>query len=191
MNKIIFYTRVSTTTQTVENQIIQAEAAGYQFDQVLSGEGFSGVATKLQGRPEGKRLFDLLRFGDTLVVRWLDRLGRDYDDITTNMRLLIDTGVIIKTLTNHMTFDGTVTDPLQKAVRDAQIAMLAAIAQADIEAKKEAQIFGIQRAKSENKYTGREPAIDPDPVKELRAQVGASETARRLGISRSSVYRLS
>ncbi len=191
MNRTIFYTRVSTTTQTVDNQVMQAEAAGYQFDQVLSDEGVSGVSTRLQERPEGRRLFDLLRAGDTLLVRWLDRLGRDYDDITGNLRSLLRSGVIIKTITNGMVFDGTVTDPLQKAVRDAQIAMLAAIAQADIEAKKEAQKFGIERAKGENKFKGRSAAIDPEEVSKLRKEYGATEAARRLNISRSSIYRLS
>ena len=191
MNRVIFYTRVSTTTQTVENQVMQAKAAGYEFNQVLSDEGVSGVSTKLQERPEGRRLFDLLRSGDTLVVRWVDRLGRDYDDITANLRALLSAGVIIKTLTNNMVFDGTVTEPLQKAVRDAQIAMLAAIAQADIEAKKEAQLYGIQRAKAEDKYKGRKAQIDPEEVSRLRKQYGATEAAKRLGISRTSVYRLS
>ncbi len=191
MNRVIFYTRVSTTTQTVENQVMQAKAAGYEFDQVLSDEGVSGVSTKLQERPEGRRLFDLLRSGDTLVVRWVDRLGRDYDDITANLRALLSAGVIIKTLTNGMVFDGTVTEPLQKAVRDAQIAMLAAIAQADIEAKKEAQLYGIERAKSEDKYKGRKPQIDPEEVARLRKELGATEAAKKLGISRTSVYRLS
>lgn len=191
MTKILFYTRVSTTTQTVENQVDQAADAGYVFDQVLSDSGVSGVSTKLQDRPQGKRLFDLLRAGDILVVRWLDRLGRDYDDITMNMRQLINTGVIIKTLTNAMIFDGTINDPLQKALRDAQIAMLAAIAQAETEAKKDAQQYGIERAKKENKYTGRHPTIDSKKVKQLKAEVGASEAARQLGISRASIYRLS
>jgi DNA invertase Pin-like site-specific DNA recombinase len=35
--------------------------------------GVSGVNTRLADRPEGKRLFDMLRTGDVLVVRWVDR----------------------------------------------------------------------------------------------------------------------
>ena len=50
---------------------------------VLSDHGISGVSTRLVERPEGRRLFDLLRDGDTLVVRWVDRLGRNYADVTT------------------------------------------------------------------------------------------------------------
>jgi putative DNA-invertase from lambdoid prophage Rac len=60
--------------QTIEHQRTQAEKAGFKFDKVVWDEGVSGVSIKLAERPQG-RLFDLLRLGDTLVVRWLDRLG--------------------------------------------------------------------------------------------------------------------
>jgi DNA invertase Pin-like site-specific DNA recombinase len=45
-------------------------------------EGLYGLLVvddcELADRPQGKRLFDILRAGDTLVVRWVDRLGRNY-----------------------------------------------------------------------------------------------------------------
>jgi len=47
-----------------------------KLDLVLADYGVSGVSTRLCERPEGRRLFDILREGDTLVVRWVDRLGR-------------------------------------------------------------------------------------------------------------------
>src|SRR3977135_2622396 len=54
---------------------------GFKLDEVIADGGVSGVSTKLRERPQGRRLFDLLRSGDTLVVRWGDRLGRDCDEI--------------------------------------------------------------------------------------------------------------
>ena len=72
---IVFYARVSTTDQTTAHQAEQARAAGFKMDTVVADEGVSGVSTRLAERPEGKRLFDMLRTGDTLVVRWVDRLG--------------------------------------------------------------------------------------------------------------------
>jgi Resolvase, N terminal domain len=62
-------------------------------------------------RPEGKRLFDMLRAGDTLVVRWVDRLGRNYTDVVDTLREFMRCGVIIKTVINGTTFDGSTTDP--------------------------------------------------------------------------------
>ena len=63
-----------------------------------------------------------------MIVRWADRLGRNYDDATGTIRNLMAEGVVVKTVINAMTFDGSTTDPIQKAVRDAMIAFMAAAA---------------------------------------------------------------
>ena len=63
--------------------------------------------------PEGRRLFDMLRKGDTLVVRWVDRLGRNYADVTDTIREFMRRGVIIRTVINSMTFDGA-TNPAMR-----------------------------------------------------------------------------
>ena len=55
---------------------------------------------------------------DTLVVRWIDRLGRNYQDVTQSVRRFMDMGVIVRTGINGMTFDGSTTGPMQKAMRD-------------------------------------------------------------------------
>jgi hypothetical protein len=86
----------------------------------------SGVHARLAERPEGKRLFDKVRAGDVLVVRWVDRLGRNYDDVCETIRQFMVRGVIIRTVINGMTFDGAPTDPIAKAVRDALIGFRAA-----------------------------------------------------------------
>jgi putative DNA-invertase from lambdoid prophage Rac len=95
---------------------------------VVADNGVSGVSTKLAERPQGKRLFDILRPGDTLVVRWVDRLGRDYRDVSDSIRHFMRDGVIIKTVINSMVFDGATTDPIQQAVREALLAFMAATA---------------------------------------------------------------
>jgi len=72
----------------------------------------------------------MLRSGDTLIVRWVDRLGRNYADVTNIIREFMRRGVIIRTVINNLTFDGAMQDPMQQAVRDAPIAFMAAMAQA-------------------------------------------------------------
>src|SRR4051794_15637697 len=126
----IFYARVSTADQTIEHQEKQARDTGFVIDRVVADYGVSGVSTRLSERSEGKRLFDLLRAGDVLVVRWVDRLGRNYADVTETMREFMRRGVVIKTIINRMTFDGATSDPMQQAVRDALMAFMAASAQA-------------------------------------------------------------
>ena len=75
MSRTILYARVSTAEQILAHQEAQARAAGFQIDEVVADHGVSGVSTKLAERPQGKRLFDMLRKGDVLVVRWTDHLG--------------------------------------------------------------------------------------------------------------------
>jgi DNA invertase Pin-like site-specific DNA recombinase len=160
----ILYARVSTADQTLEHQRTQAEQAGFRLDVVLKDDGVSGVTKALRERPEGRRLFDMLRAGDTLVVRWVDRLGRNYSDVTDNIREFIRRGVTVRTVINGLVFDGATTDPMQAAVRDALIAFMAATAQAQAEASKEAQKAGIAHAKTtqaQTKYRGRKPTFTP------------------------------
>jgi putative DNA-invertase from lambdoid prophage Rac len=93
----VLYCRVSTLDQTLEHQRTQAHQNGFKPDLVLSDQGVSGVSTRLRERPEGRRLFDILREGDTLVVRWVDRLGRNYQDVTDTVREFIRRGIRVET----------------------------------------------------------------------------------------------
>src|SRR5271154_6659417 len=105
----ILYARVSTLEQTIEHQRSQAEVAGFIIEEGVADNGVSGVSTRLVERPEGRRLFDKLRAGDVLVVRWVDRLGRNYEDVCDAIRQFMGRGVIIRTVINNFTFDGATT----------------------------------------------------------------------------------
>jgi putative DNA-invertase from lambdoid prophage Rac len=195
MSQTIFYARVSTTDQNIDHQATQAKAAGFTIDRVIADHGVSGVSTRLADRPEGKRLFDVLRKGDTLVVRWVDRLGRNYQDVTDTIREFMRRGVIIKTVINGMTFDGATSDPIQQAVRDALIGFMAATAQAQAEATKEAQKAGIAAVKGDPVvYRGRKPSFDQktlDMVRDmLTTGAGTTDIARATGLTRQTVIRV-
>lgn len=191
----ILYARVSTTEQNLAHQRTQAEAAGFMLDEVVADEGESGLTTRLADRPQGRRLFDLLRRGDTLVVRWVDRLGRNYQDVTDTIRDFMRRGVVIRTVINGLTFDGATQDPMQQAVRDALIAFMAATAQAQAEALKEAQKAGIEAARGKiDTYRGRKPSYDQAKLAEvldMQGQgLGASAIAKASGLSRAAVRRI-
>jgi DNA invertase Pin-like site-specific DNA recombinase len=196
MSKTILYARTSTADQTVEIQRQQAEHAGFVVDQVIEDAGVSGVQTSLAERPNGKRLFDILRDGDTLVVRWVDRLGRNYDDIQTNIREFINRGVTIKTVINNMVFDAKPTDAMAKAVRDAMLSFMSAMAEAQTMAMKEAQAAGIENAKANNPlaYRGRKPSYTFDQVLEVMEKfehgIGVNQIAREVGLSKFAVSRI-
>lgn len=192
----ILYGRVSTVEQTSAHQLSQAKAAGFKVDETVFDNGSSGVSTRLIERPEGRRLFDKLRHGDVLVVRWVDRLGRNYDDVCDTIREFMRRGVVIKTVINGMTFDGATKDPVQKAVRDALIAFMAATAQAQAEATKAAQRAGIEHAKASGKraYLGRKPSFDRRQFNTVREMLGrktaVAQIAKDTGLTRQTIYRI-
>lgn len=190
-----FYARVSTAEQTLDHQVTQAEEAGFEIDEVLADHGVSGIQQTLQERPEGKRLFDKLRHGDILVVRWIDRLGRNYEDVTDVIRHFIRSGVTVQTVINRMAFDGTTANPVQQAVRDALIGFLAATAQAQAEAGKIAQRAGIEAAKKDpRKYLGRKPNFDRQTFRAVQDLIGkglgVTAVATEVGLSRQTVMRM-
>jgi DNA invertase Pin-like site-specific DNA recombinase len=193
--RTVLYCRVSTAAQNIASQEEQARAAGFAIDEVVSDNGVSGLSTRLVEREQGKRLFDLLRAGDILVVRWIDRLGRNYADVCDTIREFMRRGVVIKTVINGLTFDGATKDPMQQAVRDALIGFMAAMSQAQAEATKESQRAGIEHAKAAaDAYLGRKPsftALQLEAVRDLLTKgVAIGTIASATGLTRQTVYRI-
>ena len=195
--RTVLYARVSTSEQTIAHQRSQAEAAGFKIDEIVSDEGVSGVSVRLADRPQGRRLFDILRAGDTLVVRWVDRLGRNYADVTDTIREFMRRGVVVRTIINGLVFDGATTDPMQAAVRDALIGFMAALSQAQAEATKEAQKAGVAHAKAKgdaSPYRGRKPSFTREQMNTVRDMLGqgsgVSAVAEATGLKRQTVYRI-
>jgi len=193
----ILYARVSTAEQTIDHQLAHAKSAGFSIDEVVADNGVSGLHTRLVERPEGRRLFDKLRAGDVLVVRWVDRLGRNYEDVCDTIREFMRRGVVIRTVINNFTFDGATRDPMQQAVRDALIGFMAATSQAQAEATKAAQRAGIEHAKQsgERAYLGRKPSYTREQFAKVRAMlgqqaVGIAQIAKETGLTRQAVYRI-
>jgi putative DNA-invertase from lambdoid prophage Rac len=139
----------------------------------------------------------VLREGDLLVVRWVDRLGSNYADVTDTIREFIRRGVVIRTVINGLIFDGATKDPMQQAVRDSLIAFMAATAQAQAEATKEAQKAGIAHALENDdgkKYRGRKPTFHLEQFRLvqnlLRQGTSISAIAKTTGVKRQSIYRI-
>ena len=161
------------------------------------------LSTRLAERPGGRRLFDILRKGDVLVVRWIDRLGRNYEDVVDNIREFVRRGIVIRTVISNFTIDGTTRDPMQKAIRDALIGFMAAVGEAQAEATKLAMKAGIAKAKAETLSViaanfgitwGRKPSFDRQQLETVRVllgqSIGISETAKKARVSRQTVYRI-
>lgn len=173
------YARVSTTNQDLTIQREALRAAGCD---VIREEKRSG--TKIQGRDELATLLEFLRDGDTLVVTRLDRLARSMDDLSAIARRLQEKGVTLRA-TEQPVDTGS-------AAGKAFFQMLGVFAEFETNLRKERQMEGIAKAKTAGVYKGRKPSIDAEEVKRLRDAegMGATEIAKRLGVARSSVYRV-
>jgi len=181
----IFYLRVSTNEQHTDNQLNALTEAGFSPDRVFKDEAVSG-RTEALSRPQWKLCFEYLRAGDTLVVYAVDRLGRSTVDCLNTINALELKGVRVVFLKQG--FD-TAT-PAGKLA----LTMFSAFAEFENEIRRERQMAGISRMKAEGKATGRPVSLSKDQVvkgKALLAEgVPKAQVARRLGVNRSTVYRL-
>ncbi|MGR3760637.1 recombinase family protein [Roseobacteraceae bacterium NS-SX3] len=173
------YARVSTTDQDLTIQRDALKAAGCE---IIREEKISG--TSRQGRDELKTLLEFVRDGDTLVVTRLDRLARSMDDLSSIARELQEKGVALK----------ATEQPVDtcSAAGKAFFQMLGVFAEFETNLRRERQMEGISKAKAAGVYKGRKPSINVAEVKRLRdvEGMGATEIAKKLGIARTSVYRV-
>ncbi|WP_373991615.1 recombinase family protein [Duganella sp. BuS-21] len=192
--KTIYYGRISTTEgQTSASQYDDAAKHGVQPKHVHIDEGVSGYHVAPTDRAEWKRVMDKLSDGGVLYVRWLDRISRRYDELHSVMQSLMKMGVKVVCTLNGMEFDGTATEPMLKATRDAVLAFMAAQGEADYLNRREMQKRGIEVAKAtqDGRYKGRSKTLNPVEVKAWRAEHGKSiaATAEHFAISVATVKR--
>jgi DNA invertase Pin-like site-specific DNA recombinase len=177
---MIGYARTSTLDQQAgfEAQLRDLEAAGCTK---LFQEQVSSVGT----RPQLDACLDYVREGDTLVVTKLDRLARSTAHLLTITETIEAKGAALRILNLNLD-TSTATGKLM-------LTMLGAVAEFERSMMVERQREGIAKAKAAGKYKGRAPTARAKAaqVHALQAEgVGPAEIARRLGIGRSSVYRV-
>ncbi|WP_064603181.1 recombinase family protein [Photobacterium sp. J15] len=179
------YCRVSTTEQTVENQILAIRAAGFEIeDHRVISETVSG-STKSMKREQFKMMVEhKLERGDTLVVLKLDRLGRDSIDCQQTIELLINRGIKVVCL------DLPIPD-LSSAEGKLMLQMFSAFAEFERNRIRERTKLGLLRTRAEGKKLGRPAAIaTTERVQVCKSQgFSQSKTAQALGIGIATVKR--
>ncbi|MFS1465528.1 recombinase family protein [Vibrio lentus] len=134
--KEIAYLRVSTKDQQIASQEVDIKKS-YPNAQIMPEEhGTSGTVPASERATLSKLIDPILglRQGDVLVVWWVDRIGRDYEDAESVMRALLNRGVTIKTLNQSRTFAYT-GDTMTDMVTNVQITMITAMAAAERETR--------------------------------------------------------
>lgn len=173
------YARVSTIDQDLSVQKATLKAAGCD---VIREEKVSGTSRK--GRGELDTLLEFIRKGDTLVVTRIDRLARSIEDLQVIVRTLREKGADLMATEQKV--------DTSTAAGKCFLDMLGVFAEFETNLRRERQMEGIARAKARGVYKGRKPSIDADEVRRLKEEegLGATAIAKRLGIVRSSVYRV-
>jgi DNA invertase Pin-like site-specific DNA recombinase len=178
---LIGYARTSTTDQEASFAAQQAELRQAGCTRIYR-EQVSAVARE---RPQLERALDHLREGDVLVVTRLDRLARSVEHLLALVRQIEDSHASLRIL-------GLGLDTATPTGR-LMLTTLGAVAEFERSLMLERQKVGIAQAKAEGVYKGRKPTARAKTKEVLALQrqgVGAAEIARRVKISRASVYRV-
>lgn len=187
MPRVFAYCRVSTCTQTTDNQIQEIAAAG--FDVLPSRtvkETISGSMAASE-RPGFRKLLDKIEAGDVLIVTKLDRLGRNAMDVRTTVEQLAGMGVRV-----HCLALGGVdlTSPAGKMT----MGVIAAVAEFERDLLVERTQAGLARAKSDGKALGRPRALSGYQEAEVLQRLTSGQTvtavARAMKTSRATVMRV-
>lgn len=175
--KVLAYCRVSTTGQTTENQRQSIEDHGYKVDAWFQEEGVSG-STPAKQRPEFIKMMETAVKGDLCIVQFIDRLGRDAEDVLNTINTFKKLGVRLVVTT----LEGVdVTSSTGKMV----VTMLIGLAEMEKAILIERTIAGIARVKKEGVKWGAQSKVTPEVFKGIVADKAAGMSLEKLGVKHS------
>ena len=190
--KTFAYCRVSSTDQNEDRQVEAMLELGINerdiFVDKCSGNDFD--------RPQYQALKLQLREGDLLVIKSIDRLGRNYKQICEEWREIVrDIKANIKVLDMPI-LDTTRTDGLiGEVISDIVLQLLGYVAEQERAFIKQRQAEGIKLAKEKGKRLGKPPIQYPDNWQDVyllwkSSSITAREAMKRLNLKPTSFYKL-
>ena len=190
-NNVYGYVRVSTKDQNEARQMVAMHEFGVDerniFIEKQSGKDFN--------RPQYKRLLRKMKAGDTLVIKSIDRLGRDYDEIIEQWRTITKekrAAIVVLDMPLLDTRQGR--DLTGTLIADIVLQLLSYVAQTEREFIKRRQAEGIAAAKAKGVRFGPTPKARPAEYERYRkawrdGTVTAREASRQLHISHNTFLR--
>lgn len=185
------YVRVSTREQNEQRQLIAMLDFGICKSRIFvdkqSGKNFD--------RENYKKMVRRLKNGDTLVIKSIDRLGRNYDEILEQWRILTrEKQVAIVVLDMPLLDTRQNRDLTGTLIADIVLQLLSYVAQTEREFIRQRQAEGIAAAKQNGVQFGRRPKARPEQfnrLKEqwLRREISARYAAKQLKITHSTFMR--
>lgn len=185
MYKIYGYIRVSSREQNEDRQKIALLEYGIDpkdiFLDKMSGKDFN--------RPGYRKMCRKMKQGDTLVIKSIDRLGRNYNEILEQWRYLTkekQIGIVVIDMPLLDTRDGR--DLIGEVIADIVLQLLSYVAQTEREFIHQRQIEGIAAAKARGVIFGRRPLNRPKEFEKIcgqwkRGEISARKAGMELGVS--------
>lgn len=185
------YVRVSTREQNEDRQLIAMAEFGVAAEHIIldkqSGKDFD--------RPGYRRLVRKLKAGDTLVIKSIDRLGRDYEEILEQWRLLTkekQTAIVVLDMPLLDTRQGR--DLTGMLIADIVLQLLSYVAQTEREFNRQRQAEGIAAAKARGVRFGRKAKDRGENYESVvvawrRGEMSDRTAARELGVAHGTFQR--
>ena len=183
------YVRVSSKDQCEERQIIALREFGVEVKNIFIDK-ISGASFE---RPKYKRLIKKIKPGDAIVVKSIDRLGRNYNEIQEQWRIITkekqaDIVVLDMPLLDTRKREDDIT---QVFVADIVLQILSYVAQVERENIRQRQAEGIAAAKARGVRFGRKKLeIHPEFAKYKKmyknGEISARKAAEKLGVAHST-----
>lgn len=184
------YVRVSTQEQNEARQLAAMREFGVAEQNIivekLSGKNFN--------RPRYQRLVKNLRPEDVLVVKSIDRLGRNYDEILEQWGIITkkrEAAIVVLDMPLLDTRQGR--DLTGTLIADIVLQLLSYVAQTERENIRQRQAEGIAAAKAKGVHFGPLPRTMPDSFEQLRCawrnkQISLCAAVEACGVPRSTFY---
>ncbi len=191
MSQIYGYVRVSSTDQNEDRQILELSQVGVEKGQLYidkqSGKDFQ--------RPAYMCMLQKFRKGDLLYILSIDRLGRNYEEIQNQWRILTkEIGVDICVIDMPLLNTRNGKDLMGTFIADLVLQILSFVAQSERENIRKRQEQGIAAAKERGVRFGRPQKVLPDNFETLvkywgRREMCLSEVLQKCEMSESTFYR--
>ena len=179
------YIRVSTKEQNEQRQLIALSEFGIRESHIYmdkqSGKDFA--------RPNYQKLIRKLKSGDTIVIKSIDRLGRNYEEILEQWRIITkEKQAAVVVLDMPLLDTRQNRDLTGTLIADIVLQLLSYVAQTEREFIRQRQAEGIAAAKQRGVKFGRRPMERPAAYPHIRQiwqrnEISAREAARQLGIN--------
>ena len=192
VHKTFYYARVSTREQNLDRQLEAFRSRGADEREIITDK----ESGKNLDRPGYQALKTaMLRPGDTLVVKSLDRLSRSKSDIHNELQWFKGNSIRLKVIdlpTTMMDLPSS-QEWVFEMVNNILIEVLGTIAEQERLTIRQRQREGIAAAKAKGKHLGRPAAVLPDNWDEVVAlwrsgQITAKEAMQRTGMKRTHFY---